>query len=198
MSTQIELGTEKAVIFKISEREPLAQALLDSARQDEALMDALAAADNMATFSLLQTEWTNILSEYPEFFERVEAADPHVCDLDTLAELIALAPTCAIRQVLRETAYCREQMAIALGLHYTPVDGRAQLVLTSASAEWEILLGAHPEFSAWLHISDRFACSRSTLLDAMLIAPTATIRHVLRETLCFREIAAMTAGHQYK
>lgn len=196
--TQIEFGMEKVVSFKFAEHQPLAQALLDSARQDEALMDALAAADKMATFSLLQTEWTSILSEYPDFFERVEETDPHVCDLDTLAELIALAPTCAIRQVLRETAYCREQIATALGLDYAAAAGRAEMVLTGANAEWEILLGAHPEFSAWLNMSDRFTCSRATLIDAMVSAPTSTIRHVMRETFCFREIAAMTTSHEHK
>lgn len=197
MSTQIDLGTYQAS-FNLLQHEPLAQVLLNSARQDEALMDALAAADNMATFSLLQSEWTDILAADPEFAERVEAADPHVCDLDTLAELIALAPTCTIRQVLRETAYCREQMAIALGLGHSRADGRAQVVVAGANAEWEILLGAHPEFSAWLNVSDRFACSRDTLIDGMLFAPTTTIRHVLRETFCFREIAAMTTEHEYE
>lgn len=196
MSTQIELETQHG--RKLFEHEPLAKALLSSARQDAALMDALAAADNMAMFSLLQSEWTNTLAADPEFAERVEAADPHVCDLDTLAELIASAPTSSIRQVLRETAYCREQMEIALGLKRAPADGRAQLVLAGAHAEWEILLAAHPEFSAWLNISDRFTCSRTTLIDGMLFAPTTTIRHVLRETFCFREIAAMITEHEYK
>jgi len=197
MSTQIDLGTQQEPGINLIEHAPCVAALLTSARQDAALMDALAAADSMAMFSLLQSEWTGVLGADPEFAELVEAADPHVCDLDTLAELIALAPTSAIRQVLRETAYCREQMAIALGLDHTPAAGRAQLVLTGANAEWEILLGAHPEFSAWLNLSDRFTCSRATLIDAMLFAPTSTIRHVLRETFCFREIAAMTTAHEH-
>lgn len=197
MSTQIELGMQEAAGFKLFGHDSLAKAMVTSARKDKALMDALAAADNMATFSLLQSEWTNMLAVDPDFAERVEAADPHVCDFDTLAELIALAPTCAIRQVLRETAYCRKQMAIALGLDSPSTDGRAQLVLAGANAEWEILLGAHPEFSAWLNISDRFTCARATLIDGMLFAPTATIRHVLRETFCFREIAAMITTHEH-
>lgn len=198
MSTQIDLGMQQAYGMNLFELAPCVDALVTSARQDGALMDALAAADSMAMFSLLQSEWTGILGADPEFAERVEAADPHVCDLDTLAELIALAPTSAIRQVLRETAYCREQIATALGLDYPPAAGRAEMVLTGANAEWEILLGAYPEFSAWLNVSDRFSCSRATLIDAMLFAPTSTIRHVLRETFCFREIAAMTTSHEHK
>ncbi|MFC5510995.1 hypothetical protein ACFPOU_07640 [Massilia jejuensis] len=198
MSSQIDLGMQQARSTNLFELAPCVDALLASARQDEALMDALAAADNMAMCSLLQSEWTSILAVDPEFAARVEDADPHVCDLDTLAELIALAPTSAIRQVLRETAYCREQMATALGLDYAPAADRAEMVLTGANAEWEILLGAHPEFSAWLNMSDRFTCSRATLIDAMLFAPTSTIRHVMRETFCFREIAAMTTSQEHK
>lgn len=197
MSTHIELGMQEEIGTSLFGHNSLAEAMIISARQDAALMDALAAADNMAMFSLLQSEWVNVLAADPEFAERVEAADPHVCDLETLAELIALAPTAAIRQVLRETAYCREQMAIALGLDHPATEGRAQLVLAGANAEWEILLGAHPEFAAWLKVCDRFTCTRAALIDGMLFAPTATIRHVLRETFCFRQIAAMITSHEH-
>lgn len=197
MSTQTDLGREKTFGSMPPPQALLTAEMLAAARQDEALMDTLAAADNMAMYSLLQSEWANLLGEHPEFAEQVEAADPYVCSLDTLAELIALAPTSAIRQVLREAAYCREQMAIALGLAAPAADDRAHLALAGANTEWEILLSAHPEFSAWLNISDRFTCTRSTLIDGMLFAPTGTIRHVLRETFCFREIAAMISNHEY-
>lgn len=195
MSNHTEVSARE--ILGLTPPPPLSAEMLAAARQDAALMEALAAADNMAMFSLLQSEWTSLLGEYPEYEERVEAADPHVCSLDTLAELIALAPTSLIRQVLREVAYCREQMAIALGLGASSVDARAHLVVAGANAEWEILLSSHQEFSAWLNVSDRFTCTRSTLIDGMLFAPTGTIRHVLRETFCFREIASMTTNHEY-
>lgn len=196
MSNHTEVRTRETLGLTLPPP-PLSAEMLAAARQDAALMEALAAADNMAMFSLLQSEWTGLLGEYPEYEERVEAADPHVCSLDTLAELIALAPTSLIRQVLREVAYCREQMAIALGLGASSVDARAHLVVAGANAEWEILLSSHQEFSAWLNVSDRFTCTRSTLIDGMLFAPTGTIRHVLRETFCFREIAAMITNHEY-
>ena len=197
MRTQIDRRMQQEGSVKFFHYTAYPNVLVTSARQDAVLINALVAADSMATYSLLQSEWTDILGTHREFAELVEDADPHVCDLDTLAELIALAPTSAIRHVLRETAYCREQIAIALGLKYPSAHGRARLILASASAEWEILIGAHPEFSAWLNKVDRFTCSRSTLIDAMLFAPNATIRHVLRETFCFREIAAMTTEHEH-
>lgn len=195
MSAEIEFSREKAAGVMPTPHTFFAAEMLVSARRDAALMEALAAADDMAMLSLLQSEWSFHLGEHPDFAEQVEAADPHICNLDTLAELIALAPTSLIRQVLREAAYCREQMASALGLAAPAADARARLVLAGANAEWEILQSAHPEYSFWLN--DRFTCTRSMLIDGMLFAPTDTIRHVLRETFCFREIAAMVSDHQY-
>lgn len=172
-------------------------ALVHSARSDAVLMCALAAADEMATFGLLQAEWVRILGAYPQFADDIESADPYVCSMSTLAELIAQAPTAVVRQALRETAYCREQMALMLGLVSAGADERAQLVLSGANAEWEILLAAHPSFSNWFATIDRFTCSRATLSDALHHAPTDPIRHALRETFCFREVAALATPHDF-
>jgi hypothetical protein len=172
-------------------------ALAISARQDTALMGALAAADEMAMFDLLQSEWQGLLGAYPHFADDMEFADPYVCSTSQLAELIAQAPTAIMRQTLREVAYCREQMSLMLGLTSADADERAQVVLAGANAEWEILLGAHPIFSAWLSTIDRFTCSRATLADAMLHAPTCTIRHALRETFCFRKVASLITAHEF-
>lgn len=196
MSTQFELGTQRNRGLPLPQA-PLSAMMLASARQNKALMDTLATADSMAMFSLLQSDWTILLGIHQEFAEQVEAADPYVCSFDTLAGLIALAPTSPIRQVLRETAYCREQMAIALGLAAPSASDRAHLVLAGANTEWEILLSGYPEFSAWLNLTDRFTCNRSTLAEGMLFAPTETFRHVLRETFCFREVAAMISDHEH-
>lgn len=172
-------------------------ALVNSARGDVVLMDALAAADEWATFVLLQAEWVRSLGAYPQFADEVESADPYVCSMSVLAELIAQAPTAVARQVLRETAHCREQMALMLGLVSPGADERAQLVLAGANAEWEILLSAHPSFSNGLATIDRFTCSRATLSDLIQQAPTDAIRHALRETFCFREVASLATPHAF-
>lgn len=167
------------------------QSVVSSARQDAALMDALAAADEMAMFTLLQGEWQELIDAFPQFADDMEFADPYVCGVSQLAELIAQAPTPTIRQTLREVAYCREEMALMLGLATDAADERTHLVLAGANVEWEILLGAHPTFSAWLSTIDRFTCSRATLADAIVHAPTSAIRHALRETFCFRKVASL-------
>lgn len=172
-------------------------ALLNSARNDAVLMGALATADEMATFGLLQAEWLRILDAYPEFADEVESTDPYVCNMSALAELIAQAPTAVARQALRETAHCREQMALMLGIVSPSADERSQLVLAGANAEWEILLGAHPIFSNWLATINCLTCSRATLSDALQHAPTDAIRHALRETFCFREVAALATSHAF-
>jgi len=171
--------------------------LATSARQDAALVGALEAADAMAMFSTLQADWQDHLAAFPQFADELEFADPYVCGTSQLAEMIAQAPTAAIRQVLREIAYCREQMALTLGLAAVDTDERAQVVLAGANAEWEILLGAHPTFSALLSTTDRFTCSRATLSELLVHAPTCTIRHALRETFCFREVAALITAHEF-
>jgi len=168
-----------------------------SARQNVALMDALAAADEMAMFDLLQAEWQGMLGAHPQFADDMEFADPYVCSMSQLAELIAQAPTAIMRQTLREVAYCREQMSMMLGLANTNSDERAQLVLAGAKAEWEILLGVHPTFAAWLSTIDRFTCSQATLADAILHAPTCAIRHALRETFCFRKVASLVTPYEF-
>jgi len=45
---------------------------------------------------------------------------------------------------------------------------------------------------------DRFTCSRAELADAMLLAPTEPLRHALRETFCFRQIAALTTNLDFE
>lgn len=169
-------------------------AVMRSARQDTALMQVLDMADDMAMFNLMQADWALILARHPEFADKLESSDPYVCDLVSLAELIAQAPTSAVRQALREVAYCRDQMAAMLNLQQPPVDERAAVVLAGAKAEWDILLAAHPVFEACLVDLDRFTCSRAELADAMLLAPTDPLRHALRETFCFRQIAALTTA----
>jgi hypothetical protein len=170
-------------------------AVMRSARQDSVLMHALESADGMAMFGLMQSDWRRILAAHPEFADEMDSADPYVCDLVTLAELIAQAPTSSIRQALRETAYCREQLALMLDLQQPETDERARVVIAGANAEWEILLSAHPVFEACLDNLDRFTCSRAALVDAILLAPTETLRHALRETFCFREVASLITGH---
>jgi len=193
--------TTKTHLEAILDTDPAAKLahslLVDSARNDTVLMETLVSADNMATFGLMQAEWANLVAEHPDFAEAIEFDDPYVCSLDSLAALIAQAPTSLVRQSLREVAHCRGQMDLALGLISPAAEERSQLVLAGATAEWEILLGAHPMFSAWLRVNDRFTCSRSTLIDGMLYAPCESIRHVLRETYCFRELAALATPHAF-
>lgn len=171
--------------------------LTRSARSNAGLLDALATADAMACFDLLQRDWALILSAHAEFADEFEMADPHVCSLTTLAEMISRAPTAVLRQVLREIYDCRRQMAALLGLGHSPVDERSNYVMTSASAEWEIILAAHPTYSAWLSTIDRLTCSRFTLAEAMALAPNVTIRHALRETFCFRQVASLITTHDF-
>ncbi|MBY0240071.1 MAG: hypothetical protein K2X55_12220 [Burkholderiaceae bacterium] len=168
-----------------------------SARNNAALMDALATADAVGSFDLLQEDWTRILSAHPEFADEIEMIDPHVCGLTTLAELISRAPTAVLRQVLREIYDCRQQLAPILGLEFPHPDERSRCVIASASAEWAFILNAHPAYSAWLSTIDRLTCSRYTLTEAMTLAPNATIRHVLRETFCFRQVAALITTHDF-
>lgn len=172
-------------------------AFASCARTNVALMGALAAADEMARYELLQGEYQDLLNQHPQFADDVEFVDPYVCTMSELAGLIAQAPTAVIRQTLREVAYCREQMALMLGLAAPDVDARSQVVLAGAHAEWEIQLGAHPTFAAWLSTIDRFTCSRTMLADAMLHAPTSAIRHALRETFCFRKVASLITEHEF-
>lgn len=166
-------------------------ALVNPARAEVSFAETLAGADEAEMFNLLQCDWQGHLAGFPVFADDMEFADPYVCSISQLAELIAQAPTAIMRQTLREVAYCREEMALMLGLASADVDERARVVLAGSNAEWEILLGAHPTFSAWLSTIDRFTCSRATLADAILQAPTAAIRHALRETFCFRKVAAL-------
>lgn len=168
-----------------------------SVRSDAALMDALSTADAVTSFDLLQEDWTRILSAYPEFADELEMADPHVCDLTTLAELISRAPSAVLRQVLRELYDCRQQMARIHGLEYPHNDEGSRCVITSANAEWAFILAAHPAYSARLSTIDRLTCSRYTLAEAMKLAPNATIRHALRETFCFRQVAALITTHDF-
>lgn len=172
-------------------------ALVISARQDVALMGTLVAADEMAAFNLLQAEWQDHLASFPQFADDVEFADPYICSMSQLAELVAQAPTAILRQTLREIAYCREQMVLMLGLAPTESDERAEVVLAGASAEWEILLSVHPTFHALIGTIDRFTCSRTTLAELILHAPTSAIRHALRETFCFREVASLTTSCEF-
>ncbi|WP_400189818.1 hypothetical protein [Massilia orientalis] len=151
----------------------------------------------MASFDLLQEDWTLILAAHPEFADEVEMADPHVCGLRTLAEMISRAPTAVLRQVLREVYDCRQQMAPILGLEYPHTDELSECVIASARAEWAFILAAHATYSAWLSTIDRLTCSRDTLAEAMMLAPSATIRHTLRETFCFRQVAALITRHDF-
>jgi hypothetical protein len=167
------------------------------ARTDAALMGTLAVADEMARYELLQGEYQDLLNLHPQFADEVEFVDPYVCTMSQLAGLIAQAPTAVTRQTLREVAYCREQMALMLGLESADMDARSQVVLAGANAEWEIQLSLHPTFSAWLSTIDRFTCSRTMLADAMLHAPTSAIRHALRETFCFRKVASLITEHEF-
>lgn len=171
--------------------------LMIAVRRDVALMGALAAADAMAQFNLLQAEWQEYLAACPQFADDFESSDPYVCDVSQLAELVAQAPTAVIRQVLRETWHCREQMAMMLDLAAPKADERAEMVLAGANAEWEILVSVHTTFSALLSTIDRLTCSRATLAELILHAPTCTIRHALRETFCFREVAALITAHKF-
>lgn len=171
--------------------------LMIAVRRDVALMGALAAADEMAQFNLLQAEWQEHLAASPQFADDFESADPHVCDLSQLAELVAQAPTAVIRQVLRETWHCREQMAMMLGLAAPISDERAEMVIAGANAEWEILVSVHSTFAALLNATDRLTCSRAALAELILHAPTCIIRHALRETFCFREVAALITPHKF-
>jgi len=171
--------------------------LMIAVRRDVALMGALAAADEMAQFNLLQAEWQEHLATSPQFADDFESADPHVCDLSQLAELVAQAPTAVIRQVLRETRHCRQQLSAMLGLAAAEADERAEMVLAGANAEWEILVSVHPTFAALLSTVDRLTCPRATLVELILHAPTTTIRHALRETFCFREVASLITTYKF-
>lgn len=157
---------------------------------DPELVHALETPDQ-TLFDRLQADWAEMLAVHQEFSDGLESVDPYVCDVETLADLIAHAPTSPIRHALREIAYCREQLALMLGLNEGTIGEKAQLVLGGANAEWDILLLAHPFFEACFSNLDRFTCSRAALVDAMLLAPTEVIRHVLRETYCFREVASL-------
>jgi hypothetical protein len=148
-------------------------------------------------FDLLQQDWALILSTHPEFADEVEMTDPYVCGLATLAEMISRAPSAVLRQVLREIHDCRRRMASLLGQECSPVDQRSSYVMASANAEWEIILAAHPTYSAWLSTIDRLTCSRFTLAEAMALAPSVAIRHALRETFCFRQIASLITSHEF-
>lgn len=167
------------------------------APRDAALLNAIAAADAVANFDLLQEEWTLILSSHPEFADEVEATDPHVCDLDILVELICRAPTAVLRHVLREIYDCRKRMSSILGLENPHSDEHSTCVIATVNAEWEIVLAAHPAYSAWLGTIDRMSCSRYTLAEAMMRAPSVSIRHALRETFCFRQVAALITSHDF-
>ncbi len=175
-----------------------AVALKHSARQDTTLMQTLDMADDQAMFDLMQADWSKLMTEYPEFSDKLESSDPYICDLVDLAALIAQAPTSAFRQALREVSYCREQMESMLSLQRPSLDERASMVLAGAKAEWDILLAAHPVFKAHLATLDRFTCSRAELADVMLLAPTQTLRHALRETFCFRQVAALTTSVNFE
>ena len=166
-------------------------ALMSSAGDEVSFSQALAAASEEEMFNLLQCDWQGHIAGFPVFADDMEFADPYVCNMSTLAEMMAQAPTSIMRQTLREVAYCRQEMELMLGLARTEIDERTRLVLAGANAEWEILLSAYPTFSTWLSTIDRFTCSRAMLADAILQAPTAAIRHALRETFCFRKIAAL-------
>ena len=168
-----------------------ASAVIRLAQQDPGLIHVIESAEEMNTFDGLQADWIRVLAANPEFADDLASVDPYVCSLGTLAKLIAQAPTTVIRQALRETAHCREQMTLMLGLQQPEIDERTQLVLSGANAEWEILLSAHPLFEACLRTLDRFTCSRADLSDVILLAPTDAIRHTLRETFCFREVASL-------
>lgn len=168
-----------------------------SARGNAALMDALATADAVTCFDLLQQDWALILSTHLEFADELEMTDPHVCGLTTLAEMISRAPSAVLRQVLREIYDCRRRMASLLGQECSPIDQRSNYVMASASAEWEIILATHPTYSAWLSTIDRFTCSRFTLAEAMALAPSVAIRHALRETFCFRQVASLITAHDF-
>jgi hypothetical protein len=172
-------------------------ALVNCARAEVSLADALAGADEAEMFNLLQCDYQGHLAGFPVFADEMEFADPYVCSMAHLAELIAQAPTAVMRQTLREIAYCRQEMEVMLGLAHTEVDERTRLVLAGSNAEWEILLGAYPTFAAWLSTIDRFTCSRAMLADAILQAPTAAIRHALRETFCFRKVAALLTPYDF-
>lgn len=197
MNTQTMYGSATLSLKAETPEAARTAALVISARQNNALMDTLAAADEMAMFDLVQAEWQGHLAKYPLFAEEMEFADPYVCSMSQLAELIAQAPTSAMRQTLREVAYCRQQMELMLGLSHTDVDERAQLVLAGANVEWEILLNSYQTFSAWLSTIDRFTCSRAMLADAIAQAPSAPIRHALRETFCFRKVAALITAYDF-
>jgi hypothetical protein len=173
-------------------------AVMRAARQDTSLMHTLDVADDMAMFDLMQADWAQLLAQHSEFADKLESSDPYVCDLVSLAEMIAQAPTSAFRQALREVAHCRDQMAAMLDLQQPQVDDRASVVIAGAKAEWDILLAAHPVFEACLSDLDRFTCSRAELADAMLLAPTEPLRHALRETFCFRQIAALTTNVDFE
>lgn len=162
-----------------------------------ALRETLATASAMANFELVQADWTRVLGSYQEFADELEDCDPHVCSFLSLAKLIARAPTAAIRQVLRETFYCRQQTTITLGLKLPQIDERMQTVLASANAEWEIILASFPTYSAWLSTIDRLTCSRRILSEAIMLAPNLAIRHALRETFCFRQVGSLITPHEF-
>lgn len=176
---------------------PARAPILTSARRDVALVGTLAAADEMAMFNLLQEDWQEHLAAFPDFAEAFESSDPYVCEMSHLAELIAQAPNTIIRQGVREIAFCRGEMARLLGIAMPATDDRTAMVLTGASNEWEISISMYPTFATWLSIIDRLACSRAELADIIRHAPTSPIRHALRETFCFREIASLITEHSF-
>lgn len=178
-------------------RKPIRSPLLTSARQDVTLVGTLAAADEMAMFNLLQQDWQKHLAAFPSFADDFESADPYVCDMSQLAELAAQAPTPVIRQAVREIALCRMQMASILGLATPTTDERTKMVLAGANAEWEISISMYPTFSAWLSTMNRLTCSRAELAEIIHHAPTFIVRHALRETFCFREIASLITPHAF-
>lgn len=197
MNTQTTYGSATLGLKTETHGAARAAVLVMSARQNTALMGTLAAADEMAMFDLVQAEWQGHLAKFPLFADEIEFADPYVCSMSQLAELVAQAPAAMMRQTLREVAYCRQQMELMLGLSHTDVDERVHLVLAGANVEWEILLSSYPTFSAWLSTIDRFTCSRTMLADAIAQAPSPTIRHALRETFCFRKVAALITAFDF-
>lgn len=88
-------------------------------------------------------------------------------------------------------------------IHLTPEElgnmrqGSETTVLALCEKEWEAELALYPEFQNFIEDVDLAVCQRSDLIEALRLAPTASLRMWVYRTYQFREELCMISGRSF-